>query len=71
MPPNPYGAPGYGPPNMMGGPQMHGGGFGAMGGSSGKRMSFPVRYYILSLANLGSYRSGWCRSLPCWRLEVR
>jgi hypothetical protein len=32
MPPTQFGGHGYGPPNMMGGSQMHGGGYGGMGG---------------------------------------
>lgn len=35
MAPNPYGGAGYGHPGMMGGPQMHGSGYGGMGGMGG------------------------------------
>lgn len=35
MAPNPYGGPNYGHPGMMGGGQMHGGGYGGMGGMGG------------------------------------
>jgi hypothetical protein len=53
MPPTQFGGHGYGPPNMMGGPQMHGGGYGGMGGgSSGKRTSPHSFSYARKLANV-------------------
>ena len=46
MPPNPYGGGGYGHPGMMGGPQMHGSGYGGMGnmGGSGGKAAFQLEH---------------------------
>ena len=62
MQPNPYGGPGYGHPNMMGGPQMHGSGYGNSGGSHRKHSFISVQTHAMQLTTfLGSgvpFRAG-------------
>ncbi|KAK3686793.1 Asparagine-rich protein (ARP protein) [Vermiconidia calcicola] len=71
MAPTPYGGPGYGHPNMMGGPQqMHGGGgYGHMGGGSSGRGGgvVPFRAGDWKCGRDGCFYHNFAKNVSCLR----
>ncbi|KAI6858241.1 hypothetical protein KC338_g7793 [Hortaea werneckii] len=66
MPPNPYGGPSYGHPGMMGGPHMHGSGYG-MGSSSGRGGVVPFRAGDWKCGNEGCAYHNFAKNVSCLR----
>ena len=68
MPPNPYGGQSYGHPGMMGGPHMHGSGYGGgMGGSSGRGGIVPFRAGDWKCGNEGCGYHNFAKNVSCLR----